>query len=1103
LEIFVKSLILCFYSFFILSFSFAQQAPLGKFLSTRYLTLNDDDQALVLVSFTDKGNTKQHKLAKAQSFVSERSLKRRLTVLSPEHTVDEKDFPLEQSYVQAVASMVINFRHELKWFNAVSVVATKRQIEALRALSFVKEIELVGRWKTKIGDEQESKLKESPSQPTTNGINALDYGTSFTQVNQINVPAVHNLGIYGQGVVVGVFDNGFRLLNHEAFASMNIIAMHDFVDHKVSVIPNNPSTNFGSHGVNTLSTIGGYKPGQLIGPAFKASYILARTENDSSETPIEEDNWAKAIEWADSIGVDVTSTSLGYLTYDPPYTSWTWQNMDGNTTLITKAADRAAGLGIVVVNSAGNDASRNQPNTLIAPADGFYVIAVGAVDAAGNRASFSSYGPTVDGRIKPEVMAMGVGVKAASASNPASYVSVSGTSFSCPLSAGVAALIRCANPRLTPMQVYAALRLTARDASKPNDFHGWGILNADSAIKYFGALPLGRIGGTMFNDINGNGVKDAGELPIAGATIHLMGAATKFTLTNASGNYSFDSLAIGSYTVTEDVPAGWIQTIPSGSFSLTLLHGVDTAGLNFGIHNTTGTITGSISAADSNDRNGVIVTIIGQNKTTSTDSHGNFLFTSVASGPIRVQAGKLGYCNAVIDTTLLESQTLVLTLELVKIIRDTAATVQTSKYITSISNMGNIGSVNIAVDSTQAGFQWHGEQELKEASLMIGVDSTRVSDAARFIFGISQNNLDHDFQSLSDVIIRNSGPDSTITLTSFDDSRSNFPPGIPSKPLGIQVTQESYSFPDSQNAGSLLLKLTLVNTTSITLSNLLIGYFIDWDIQPIPNNNRGDIITIQNQINGVNGGRPFNAEIAVQRDGTIGKRFMGVVPLSQARFKAARIASINQEIIPLPPDGGLTESNKYIYMRDRRVDSTYTDFGIEENLCMIVSLGGSSGGAYNSSTFTLPGYSSLNVGFAFVGGSDSLEFINNALYAQKKWITLGNPIDIITDIHEEKTLLPTSFVLYQNYPNPFNPATIIRYSLPVSCWVTLKVYNVLGQEVATLVNEKREAGKYEIEFSAEGGSASGGDGSRLTSGVYFYRLCAGSFVETKKFLLMK
>src|ERR1041385_5560550 len=343
---FVKKLLLFLLLLFAVSFTFSNQpAPLGKLLGKRYASLRDDDQTLVLISFTDKGNTRKYKSLKAQSFLSEHAIKRRLKVRGQSNIIDAQDYPLERRYVEAIAHKVTVLRHELKWFNAVSAIATRRQIEELRNLPFVSEIEIVGRWRVNRPLENETPDQEQSALPSPAKSATLDYGPALKQLSQINVPAVHNLGIYGQGVVVGVLDNGFRLLTHQAFASMNIIAQYDFVDHKVSVIPNNTSTGFGAHGVNTLSTIGGYMPAQLIGPAFKASFVLARTENDSSETPVEEDNWAKAIEWADSVGVDVTSCSLGYLTFDAPFTSWTWQDMDGNTTLITKAADRAAGLG--------------------------------------------------------------------------------------------------------------------------------------------------------------------------------------------------------------------------------------------------------------------------------------------------------------------------------------------------------------------------------------------------------------------------------------------------------------------------------------------------------------------------------------------------------------------------------------------------------------------------------------------------------------------------------------------------------------------------------------------------------------------------------------
>ena len=296
---------------FILSLSLlaSQPARLGKFLGKQFVSLQENDQSLVLIIFGDKGNLQKYKSAQAKSFLSDRAIQRRLKVRTQAAIIDQLDYPLDQQYVKTIAAKVISVRHELKWFNAVSVIATKKQIEQIQQLPFVTEIELVGKWKRNSSIEEPVPDNEQPVTSVPNKTTALDYGPALKQLSQMNVPAVHNLGIYGQGVIVGVFDNGFRLLTHQAFSTMNIIAQYDFVDHKVSVIPNNTSTSFGAHGVNTLSTIGGYMPAQLIGPAFKSSFILARTENDSSETPVEEDNWAKAIEWADSIGIDVASTS--------------------------------------------------------------------------------------------------------------------------------------------------------------------------------------------------------------------------------------------------------------------------------------------------------------------------------------------------------------------------------------------------------------------------------------------------------------------------------------------------------------------------------------------------------------------------------------------------------------------------------------------------------------------------------------------------------------------------------------------------------------------------------------------------------------------------
>jgi serine protease AprX len=564
--------------------AFSAEAPLGKILSRRYSSLSDTAKTLILITFTDKGDQNRYQSLDAKNFISEKSIRRRSLVRSSANVVDEQDYPVEQSYVDGVTLHVQSIRHVLKWFNAVSALATKRQIEELRSLPFVREIELVGRWKKKLNNDAPNTLKSDRVHSSPKSITSLDYGPSFTQLNQINVPAVHDLGIYGQGIIICMFDEGIRMLAHQAFDSMNIIAMHDFVDHKESVVPNNPG--FGYHGTATLSVIGGYSPGTLIGPAFKASYILARTENDSSETPIEEDNWAAGIQWAESIGVDVTSTSLVYLTFDPGYTSLTWQDMNGHTAIITNAADRAVGLGVTVVNAAGNaGAGDSTQNTLWAPADGDSVITAGAVDASGARAGFSSIGPTTDipPRIKPDVMAMGVGVILADGSDTTTFSGGSGTSFACPLSAGVAALLRCANPTLTPMQVREAMRQTASRAGSPDNFMGWGILNALNAINYYGILSLGKIRGMVFNDYNGNGIRDNNEPGIPSVVIHCSGTKNDSTITDSNGFYVLDSLPIGSFTITHTVPLHYVQSSPqSGSHTISILFRADTSGFNFG-----------------------------------------------------------------------------------------------------------------------------------------------------------------------------------------------------------------------------------------------------------------------------------------------------------------------------------------------------------------------------------------------------------------------------------------------------------------------------------------------------------------------------------------
>jgi serine protease AprX len=466
----------------------------GTKLDSRFDRRTPEEVVTAWIFFQDKGAHELLKSAVPQNLVSPRSLARRLRVLPAAQAVDYTDLPLEDRYVADVEKMVLALRQRSKWMNAVSVRGTIAQLCTVADLPYVVRVEPVMSARRRTFQPVPTAESPSLSLGKTNGTTALDYGPSLAQVSLINVPAVHNTGNHAEGVMIGLFDNGVRLPTHHAFDSVSVIATRDFVDKKTSVIPISGFPYFGAHGVETFSVIGGYAPGKVIGPAFGATFIIARTENDSSETPFEEDNWAAAIEWADSIGVQVTSTSLGYGgpggPYDLPYTSWTWQAMDGRTTVISRAAAIAVRKGIIVVNSAGNDGFNASHNTLGAPADADSVLTVGATDPNGNRAGFSSVGPTtsIPPHIKPDVVAQGTNIAAADPNSVSGYIQpgdgLQGTSFSCPLTAGAVALVVKACPSATPMEIVNALKTTASQALTPDNLKGWGVINTLAAIQY-------------------------------------------------------------------------------------------------------------------------------------------------------------------------------------------------------------------------------------------------------------------------------------------------------------------------------------------------------------------------------------------------------------------------------------------------------------------------------------------------------------------------------------------------------------------------------------------------------------------------------------------
>ena len=398
------------------------------------------------------------------------------------HENEVLNLPLNPRYIDEVAATGAKIRVCSRWFNAISVSADREIARRIDNLPFVRSLEPVP--KARRGAYQPgSAVAAFASKPTQD-----EYGPSLAQLAQIGVVALHREGYRGQGIRIAVLDNGFHYTQHPAFEHMRIAEEFDFVngDETVSDQDDQPTTgdetasNQNIHGAQVLSILGGFDPGRLVGVAPEADFLLAKTENNDSELPIEEDWWIAGVEWADSLDADVINSSLGYNTWEDG-TGYEYEDLDGMTARTSIAAEIASRMGMVLVVSAGNEGDK--PWTYVTtPADAEAAIAVGAVDARNQILAFSSRGPTADGRIKPDLVAPGGAVLMASVRN-GNYVRNRGTSFAAPLVSGVCALLLQIES-LDPPAMRQRLRSTATDLGPagPDTLYGWGLVNALAAM---------------------------------------------------------------------------------------------------------------------------------------------------------------------------------------------------------------------------------------------------------------------------------------------------------------------------------------------------------------------------------------------------------------------------------------------------------------------------------------------------------------------------------------------------------------------------------------------------------------------------------------------
>lgn len=431
---------------------FALNICLGTFAQ-----FTPEDTLKYRISLKDKAAT-DYSLQKPEMYLSKKSIERRKR---QGLEIDSTDLPVCKKYVDAIRKKGVHVLVTGKWDNFVTVSCNDSMlITEIAGLPFVRSTERVWRGVAKRASERDSLINKPLRTDSL-------YGPAITQIKMSHADRLHEAGFKGQGMTIAVIDAGFHNVDKiEAMKNINILGTRDFVNPEADIYAES------SHGMSVLSCMAMNQPNVMIGTAPEASYWLLRSEDEYSENLVEQDYWAAAIEFADSVGVDLVNTSLGYYSFDDPTKNYRYRDLNGHYALMSREAAKAADKGIVVVCSAGNSGSGSWKK-ITPPGDAENVITVGAVNKYGVLAPFSSVGNTADGRVKPDVVAVGLGSDVMGTDGNLRHAN--GTSFSSPIMCGMVACLWQACPELTAKEIIELVRRSGDRAVFPDNIYGYGI----------------------------------------------------------------------------------------------------------------------------------------------------------------------------------------------------------------------------------------------------------------------------------------------------------------------------------------------------------------------------------------------------------------------------------------------------------------------------------------------------------------------------------------------------------------------------------------------------------------------------------------------------